>query len=60
MDALDERIRALETTIKGYEAEYATASPEDKRQLRDLITAARQNLTELEKRKTAATAGIRS
>jgi phage shock protein A len=60
MDALDEEIARLEAVIKGYEAEYATALPEDKRQLRDLITACSQNLTELEKRKNAAAAGMRS
>jgi hypothetical protein len=61
MDALDEEIAALKATIKGYEAEYATASSEARKdRLLDAITAASQNLTELEKRKNAATAGMKS
>ncbi len=61
MDPLDVEIAALKADIAGYEAEYETASSESRKdKLLDTITAARQNLTELEKRKTAATAGIRS
>jgi small-conductance mechanosensitive channel len=61
MDALDERIAQLEAVIKGYDAEYATASSEDKRQLRELITTRSQILKQLlDERKTVATAGIRS
>jgi hypothetical protein len=61
MPKLDEDIAALKAEIAGYVAEYETASPEDKRQLRDLITAARQNLTGfLDQKKAEATAGMRS
>jgi predicted nucleic acid-binding Zn-ribbon protein len=61
MDALDEEIAKLNAEIEGYEAEYATASSEARKDsLLQVITAASQNLTELEKQKTAATAGISS
>jgi hypothetical protein len=61
MDALDERIAQLEAEIEGYRAEYATASSEDKRQLRELINTTRQILKRLlDEKKTAATAGMRS
>ena len=47
MATLEERIRDLEANIKGYEQEYANASPEEKKELRPLITASRNNLTAL-------------
>ena len=38
MSTLEERIRDLQASIKGYEQEYANASPEEKKELRPLIT----------------------
>jgi hypothetical protein len=61
MDLLDEEIAELEEEIRGYKYEYKTAGPEDKRQLRQVITARSQTLNRLlDARNTAATAGIRS
>jgi hypothetical protein len=41
------KFRDLEVNIKGYEQEYANSSPEEKKELRSLITASRNNLTAL-------------
>jgi hypothetical protein len=39
MSTLEEEIRDLKANIKGYEQEYANSSPEEKKELRPLITA---------------------
>ena len=39
MSTLEDKIRDLEVNIKGYEQEYANSSPEEKKELRPLITA---------------------
>ena len=44
MSTLEERIRDIEASIKGYEQEYANSSPEDKKELRPLITASTKTL----------------
>ena len=44
MDPRQERIDKLEAEIAGYTQEYVTATPEDKKELRPLITASRNNL----------------
>jgi hypothetical protein len=44
MSTLEERIRDLEANIKGYEQEYANSSPEDKKELRPLITESKKTL----------------
>jgi hypothetical protein len=60
MDALNKEIAALKAKIDRYEAEYETASAARKDQLLDTINTKSKILIELEKRKTAATAGTRS
>ena len=39
MSTLEEEIRDLKANIKVYEQEYANSSPEEKKELRPLITA---------------------
>ncbi len=58
MASLDEEITALKTEIEGYELELKDAtSREEKSELCGLIKSCRDNLTELEKRKNAQSAG---
>ncbi len=47
MADLNQRIADLEEVINGYETEYKTASTEDKRELRALITESRKTLNNL-------------
>ena len=47
MSTLEERIRDLKAEIAEYRQEYANSSPEEKKELRPLITASRNNLTAL-------------
>ena len=44
MTNLEERISALEAKIEGYGQEYANASPEEKKELRPLITESKKTL----------------
>ena len=43
----EEKISALEEEIEDYRQEYANASPEEKKELRPLITATRNEITAL-------------
>ena len=56
MSTLEDKIRDLEVNIKGYEQEYANSSPEEKKELRPLITASRNNLTALLQQQSQAKA----
>jgi hypothetical protein len=47
MSTLEEEIRDLKAEIVEYRQEYANSSPEEKKELRPLITASRNNLTAL-------------
>jgi hypothetical protein len=47
MSTLEERIRDLKAEIAEYRQEYANSSPEEKKELRPLITARGNNLTAL-------------
>ena len=58
MASLDEEITVLKAKIEGYEIELKDAtSREDKLVWAGLIKSCRDNLTELEKRKNAQSAG---
>ncbi len=58
MASLDEEITALKAEIEGYKLELKDAtSREEKSELRGLIKSCCDNLTELEKRRNAQSAG---
>lgn len=47
MSSLEEKIAKLERIIDGYEAEYETASPAEKSELRGLIKTKQETLNRL-------------
>jgi Ser/Thr protein kinase RdoA (MazF antagonist) len=56
MSTLEEEMRDLKANIKGYEQEYANSSPEEKKELRPLITASTKTLTALLQQQSQAQA----